>query len=119
MPTIGPRFRSRMMLPSLSRYASYLYEGHAATKPRPILFYTEDHYRDGRWRCRTAVAAPVYRHRDPEGGVHADVQRGARLRVRPGRLGALSACHSKSVLYGGFVWARSARSRPKRRFPAI
>jgi hypothetical protein len=63
-------------------------------------------------------AALVYRHWDPEGGVHADVQRGARLRVRPGRLGALSACHSKSVLYGGFVWAPRALNIPERQFPA-
>jgi hypothetical protein len=37
---------------------------------------------------------------------------------RPGRLSALSVFHSKSVLYGAFVWARRALNNPKRRFPA-
>ena len=37
---------------------------------------------------------------------------------RPGRLSALSVFHSKSVLYGAFVWARRALNRQKRRFSA-
>ena len=40
---------------------------------------------------------------------------------RPGavkRLSALSVFHSKSVLYGGFVWAHRALKHLKRRFPA-
>ena len=37
---------------------------------------------------------------------------------RPGRLSGLSVFHSKSVLYGAFVWARRALNDPKRRFPA-
>jgi hypothetical protein len=39
-------------------------------------------------------------------------------RARPGRLSALSSFHSKSVLYGAFVWERGALNRQKRRFPA-
>jgi hypothetical protein len=35
-----------------------------------------------------------------------------------GRLSALSVSHSKSVLCGTFVWARSVLNSPKRRFPA-
>jgi hypothetical protein len=30
------------------------------------------------------------------------------VRARPGRLGPLSIFHSKSILYGAFVWARRA-----------
>ena len=37
---------------------------------------------------------------------------------RPGRLSGRSVSHSKLVLYGGFVWACRALSRPKRWFPA-
>ena len=37
---------------------------------------------------------------------------------RPGRLSALSVFHSKSVLYGVFVWARRVLNRQKWRFPA-
>ena len=40
------------------------------------------------------------------------------VRARPGRLGALSVFHSKSSLYGGFVWACRALNGQKRRFPA-
>jgi hypothetical protein len=36
----------------------------------------------------------------------------------PGALKHLSVHHSKSVLYGAFVWARRALNRPNRRFPA-
>jgi hypothetical protein len=38
----------------------------------------------------------------------------------PGRLSGLilSVFHSKSVMYGAFVWARRALNRPKWRFPA-
>ena len=36
----------------------------------------------------------------------------------PGRLSALTVFHSKSVLYGAFVWARRALNSPKRRFLA-
>jgi hypothetical protein len=36
----------------------------------------------------------------------------------PGLLSALSDFPSKSVLYGGFVWARGALNGRKRRFPA-
>jgi hypothetical protein len=39
-----------------------------------------------------------------------------KVRARPGRLGALSVSHSKSVLYGAFVWARGALNRRK---PAV
>jgi hypothetical protein len=39
------------------------------------------------------------------------------VRALPGRLSGLSVSHSKSVLYGAFVWARRALSQ-KRRFPA-
>ena len=42
----------------------------------------------------------------------------AAVRARPGRLSGLSVSHSKSVLYGAFVWARRALSSQKRRFPA-
>ena len=40
------------------------------------------------------------------------------VRARRGRLSALSVSHSKSVLYGGFVWARRALNSQKRRFLA-
>ena len=40
------------------------------------------------------------------------------VRTLPGRLSALSVFHSKSVLYGIFVWARRALNHRKRRFPA-
>ena len=40
------------------------------------------------------------------------------VRARPGRSSALSVFPSKSVLYGGFVWARGALNGRKRRFPA-
>ena len=40
------------------------------------------------------------------------------VRARPGRLRALSVFHSRLVFYGGFVWARRALKRAKRRFPA-
>jgi hypothetical protein len=36
----------------------------------------------------------------------------------PGRLSALSVFHSKSCLYGAFVWARRALNSQKRRFSA-
>jgi hypothetical protein len=34
------------------------------------------------------------------------------VRARPGRLSALSVSHSKSLLYGAFVWARRALNIP-------
>ena len=37
---------------------------------------------------------------------------------RPGRLSALSVFHSKSVLYGVFVWVREVLNIQKRRFLA-
>ena len=37
------------------------------------------------------------------------------VRDLSGRLSALRAFHSKSVLYGAFVWARRALNGPKRR----
>jgi hypothetical protein len=37
---------------------------------------------------------------------------------RPGRLSDLSVSHSKSFFDGGFVWARRALNREKRRFLA-
>jgi hypothetical protein len=40
------------------------------------------------------------------------------VRLLPGRLSALSVSHSKSVLYGAFVWVCRALNSPKRRFPA-
>jgi hypothetical protein len=40
------------------------------------------------------------------------------VRALPGRLSALGVFHSKSPLYGAFVWARRALISPKRRFPA-
>jgi hypothetical protein len=40
------------------------------------------------------------------------------VRARPGRLSGLSVSHSKSVLYGVFVWARRVLNSPKRWFPA-
>jgi hypothetical protein len=40
------------------------------------------------------------------------------VRACSGRLSALSVSHSESNLYGGFVWARRALNRQKRRFPA-
>ena len=36
----------------------------------------------------------------------------------PGHLSGLSVSHSKSVLYGTFVWARRVLNNQKRRFPA-
>ena len=42
----------------------------------------------------------------------------ATVRALPGRLRALSVFHSKSILYGAFVWARRALKHQKRRFPA-
>jgi hypothetical protein len=38
------------------------------------------------------------------------------VRARPGRSSALSISHSKSVLYGAFVWARGALNRRKRMY---
>jgi hypothetical protein len=38
------------------------------------------------------------------------------VRARPGRLGGLRISHSKSVLYGAFVWACRALNSQKRRF---
>jgi hypothetical protein len=35
----------------------------------------------------------------------------------PGRLSALRVLHSKSTLYGAFVWACRMLNGPKRRFP--
>jgi hypothetical protein len=40
------------------------------------------------------------------------------VRARPGWLSALSVSHSKSVLYGAFVWSCRALTRQKWRFPA-
>ena len=40
----------------------------------------------------------------------------AAVRARPGRLSGLSVSHSKSVLYGVFVWARRALKRQKTAF---
>jgi hypothetical protein len=40
------------------------------------------------------------------------------VRACAGRLSGLSVSHSKSFLYGAFVWARRALSRSKRRFSA-
>ena len=37
----------------------------------------------------------------------------AAVRALPGRLGALSVSHSKSILYGGFVWASRTLNRQK------
>jgi hypothetical protein len=37
---------------------------------------------------------------------------------RPGRLSGLIVSHSKSVLYGAFVWARRVLNNQKWRFPA-
>ena len=42
----------------------------------------------------------------------------ATVRAVPGRLSILSAFHSKSFLYSGFVLARRALNREKRRFSA-
>ena len=42
----------------------------------------------------------------------------AAVRACPGRLSALSVSHSKSVLYGGFVWACISLNDQKWRFPA-
>jgi hypothetical protein len=39
------------------------------------------------------------------------------VRATPRWLSTLSVFHSESFLYGGFVWARRALSREKRRFP--
>jgi hypothetical protein len=39
----------------------------------------------------------------------------AKVRARPGRFSALTVFHSKSVLYGGFLWARRALNGQKRR----
>jgi hypothetical protein len=41
------------------------------------------------------------------------------VRARPGRLSALSVSHSKSVLFGAFVWVRGALNHRKRRSPAV
>jgi hypothetical protein len=41
-----------------------------------------------------------------------------KVRARPGRLSALSIFHSKSVLYGAFMWACSALNVLKPWFPA-
>jgi hypothetical protein len=63
------------------------------------------------------IRAKVFRYRvesellDPNGA-------SVTVRVRPGRLSALSVSHSKSALYGAFVWTRRALNRQKRRFPA-
>jgi hypothetical protein len=40
----------------------------------------------------------------------------ATVRVLPGRLSGLSDLHSKSIVYGGFVWVRGTLNGPKRRF---
>jgi hypothetical protein len=40
------------------------------------------------------------------------------VRAVLGRLSAIGVFLCKSVLYGGFVWARRALNRPKPRFPA-
>ena len=40
------------------------------------------------------------------------------VRAQRGRLSAISVFLCKSVLYGAFVWARSALNSRKRRFPA-
>ena len=39
------------------------------------------------------------------------------VRARAGRLSTLSVFHSKSLLYGAFVWSRRALNGPNRRFP--
>ena len=44
--------------------------------------------------------------------------RPATVRARPGRLSTIGVPHSKSILYGVFVWARRALNSPKRRFSA-
>ena len=40
------------------------------------------------------------------------------VRALPGRLSDLSVFHSRSVVYGAFVWVRRALNIQKRRFPA-
>jgi hypothetical protein len=40
------------------------------------------------------------------------------VRAHSGRLSALCIYHSKSLLYGTFVWVHRALNSPKRRFPA-
>jgi acetolactate synthase-1/2/3 large subunit len=40
------------------------------------------------------------------------------VRARPGRLSGINVFHSKSVLYGVFVWVRRALNNQKWRFPA-
>ena len=75
----------------------------------------------------TSASTPLHRQAGglPQTDVVADS--GARARAStslaycpgpPGRLSALTVFHSKSFLYGAFVWARRALTSPKRRFPA-
>jgi hypothetical protein len=47
-----------------------------------------------------------------------NLKRMATVRALLGRLSALSVSHSKSVLYGAFVWVRRALTSPERRFLA-
>ena len=60
------------------------------------------------------------RHFDNGSAVTVDVMLddGFTVRAVPGRLSAISVFHSKSVLYGAFVWARRALNGRKRRFSA-
>ena len=63
--------------------------------------------------CSVAVAAAS--SSGPPSGTAASCW--STVRARRG-LSSLSVFHSKSVLYGAFVWVRRALSSPKRRFPA-
>ena len=54
---------------------------------------------------------------EDEADAEAALQDGT-VRAHLGRLSALSVFHSKSVLYGAFVWACRALNRKKWRFPA-
>jgi hypothetical protein len=53
-----------------------------------------------------------------EDAVEMDFRDRLKVRARRGRSSALSVFHSKSFLYGAFVWVRRALNKQKRRFPA-
>jgi hypothetical protein len=67
---------------------------------------------------RRRKGASARRERQPAAGSWAAIESDNKARARQWWLSALSVSHIKSGLCGGFVWARGALNRQKRRFPA-
>ena len=72
---------------------------------------------DGQSKAEKKQLISIWESVDEDGSGVLDRGELRTVRAPSGRLSALSVSHSKSVLYGGFVWARRALNSPKRRFP--